>query len=585
MYAEFFGFRELPFNNTPDPRFFYSTPDYEEALATLIYTVRERKGFVLLTGETGTGKTLVTRMMLRHFGTRLAFATVHHAVRTPEDLLESICTEFELSVPEEGSSTQLVRILHDYLLTQFARNLPVVLVLDEAQNLSVEGFELLRQLGNLEADDMKLLQIVIVGQPELRKLFASPHVRQLRQRLFRSFHLPALSPEHTAAYIRHRLKVVADQPEKLFEDSAIEAVYRHTGGLPRLINTLCDNAMLSAYAANQKCIDCAAIDSVAEPMLLGAPLADLPAVGREGGESGMGKDQWPLSKRRGVAVANSYEVKDQEDIEARGPSRSNATVGAAALLNETPFGGSVERATKTVEVPAADAWRGIIRRDVSAVVRELRQSVGQIAARLTELECRGHITPAELVEARSVLASLSPMVRQAREIAARSETTTGILQHREQTLSRLTGVMQGAVRDLRALLDRVGEATAETIAAERSARRTMELLQHRVEERSSCVVEDALAAPSTHSSTAPGRGRIDLTSQRWNRTGSQTHSEEHLRQELASARESLSGLRLLSSPRDCESAAPARGSKESPTDRLARSVDQLLEAVLPEKPV
>ena len=121
MYVEFFGFRELPFNNTPDPRFFFSTPDHEEALASLIYAVKERKGFVLLTGEVGAGKTLVTRMMLRHFGTHLAFANINHAVQSPEDLMESICTEFELPVTSPTSATQLVRTFHDYLLAQFAQ--------------------------------------------------------------------------------------------------------------------------------------------------------------------------------------------------------------------------------------------------------------------------------------------------------------------------------------------------------------------------------------------------------------------------------------------------------------------------------
>ncbi|MGD2109026.1 MAG: AAA family ATPase, partial [Phycisphaerae bacterium] len=169
VYSDFFGFRELPFNNTPDPRFFFSTPDHEEALASLIYAVKERKGFVLLTGDVGTGKTLVTRLMLRRFGTQIAFATLNHAVPDARELMESICTEFEIPVEPDATATQLVRSLHDFLLMQFAQNMPVVLVLDEAQNLSIEGFEQLRMIGNLEADDAKLLQIVIVGQTELQR--------------------------------------------------------------------------------------------------------------------------------------------------------------------------------------------------------------------------------------------------------------------------------------------------------------------------------------------------------------------------------------------------------------------------------
>jgi len=123
MYAEFFGLRELPFNNTPDPRFFYSTPDHEEALASLVYAVKERKGFVLLTGEVGAGKTLVSRLMLKHFGCTIAFANINHAIQSAGDLAESLCAEFELMYEPGSSNTQLVRILHDFLLSRFAQNL------------------------------------------------------------------------------------------------------------------------------------------------------------------------------------------------------------------------------------------------------------------------------------------------------------------------------------------------------------------------------------------------------------------------------------------------------------------------------
>src|SRR3990172_5798902 len=179
MYAEFFGLRELPFNNTPDPRFFFSTPDHEEALASLIYAVKERKGFVLLTGEVGAGKTLISRMMLRHFGAGIAFANINHAMHTAEDLLASLCSEFELPYEPGAGNAQLVRTLHDFLLAKFAQNVPVVLLLDEAQTLPIKAFEQLRIIGNLEADDAKLLQIAIVGQPELQRSFQSPQLPQL----------------------------------------------------------------------------------------------------------------------------------------------------------------------------------------------------------------------------------------------------------------------------------------------------------------------------------------------------------------------------------------------------------------------
>ena len=139
MYAEFFGLRELPFNNTPDPRFFFSTPDHDEALASLIYAVQERKGFVLLTGEVGAGKTLVSRMMLKHFGGQITFASVHHAIQGAGDLLEALCSEFELTVEPGASRNKLVHTLHDFLLAEFGKDVPVVLVLDEAQALSVSS--------------------------------------------------------------------------------------------------------------------------------------------------------------------------------------------------------------------------------------------------------------------------------------------------------------------------------------------------------------------------------------------------------------------------------------------------------------
>ncbi|MCP4251200.1 MAG: AAA family ATPase [bacterium] len=267
MYAAHFGLRESPFNNTPDPRFFFATPDHEEALASLVYTVEELKGFALLTGEVGVGKTLVSRMMLRHFGGRIDSATISNTALCADDLLAAICAEFEVTTPLQASRFQMVRALQDFLLAQFAANRPVVLVLDEAQNLPHEAFEQIRMIGNLEADDAKLLQIVIVGQPELRDRFASPNMRQLRQRVFRGFHLPAMKGDLCARYIAHRLGVAglkatetsarsrASGATPIFDAAAIDAIQQFSQGLPRPINTACDNALLSAYAAGRKRID------------------------------------------------------------------------------------------------------------------------------------------------------------------------------------------------------------------------------------------------------------------------------------------------------------------------------------------
>ncbi len=268
MYASFFGLRELPFNNTPDPRFFFSTPDHEEALASLIYAIAEGKGFVVLTGEVGAGKTLVTRLMLRHFGTGIEFACVNNSQVNANELLHSVCTEFNIDAPSNASTVELTRLLQDFLLSSFAMNKPVVLMLDEAQALTREAFEQIRMIGNLEADDAKLLQIVIVGQPELQEMFEANDMRQLRQRIFRSFHLGALTRSQTEGYIFHRLSVAgASFPEKILSASAIDAIFEYSQGLPRLINTLCDNAMLSSYAADTSEIDGPFIKNVIAQMM------------------------------------------------------------------------------------------------------------------------------------------------------------------------------------------------------------------------------------------------------------------------------------------------------------------------------
>ena len=267
MYAEFFGLTQLPFQNTPDPAFFYPTPDHEEAVASMIYTVSQGKGFMLLTGEVGAGKTLVSKLMVRHFRNKVCFATINHTVMSATDLLVSVCTELGTPVPPDASDAMCVRVLHDFLLAQYAHNTPVVLMIDEAQAMSAEGFEQLRMLSNLEDDNAKLLQTLIVGQPELRATFQEPHMRQLRQRVFRAFHLSTLTREQCQGYIQHRLNVAGVGDATIFEPSAIEVIYRHSQGVPRQINTLCDNAMLSAYSADDRTINGDLVESVIAQML------------------------------------------------------------------------------------------------------------------------------------------------------------------------------------------------------------------------------------------------------------------------------------------------------------------------------
>ncbi|HQE29656.1 MAG TPA: AAA family ATPase, partial [Phycisphaerae bacterium] len=255
MYCSHFGLHRPPFNNTPDPSFYYSTPDHEEALATLQYATLNRKGFVLVTGEVGAGKTLIGRMFIRQVDRQASTAVITHTQLNPRQLLGAICTEFELDVPPDATHLQLVDRLQQYLLDQFARNRFVVVLLDEAQNLPDESFEALRMLGNLEADDAKLLQVCILGQPELRQRFQSERMRQLDQRLFRRFHLTGLTPQQTIEYIQCRLQVAGCSRSDLFVPTAFDLIYEGSQGIPRLINRICDNALLAAYAQGSHQVD------------------------------------------------------------------------------------------------------------------------------------------------------------------------------------------------------------------------------------------------------------------------------------------------------------------------------------------
>lgn len=256
MYTEHFGLREAPFSITPDPRYLYLSGRHREALAHLMYGTEEGGGFVQLTGEVGTGKTTVCRAVLSQLPDHVDVALILNPALTVPELLETICQELHMQVPAKWrrSPKQLVDALNRYLLDANARGRRTVLIVDEAQNLSTEVLEQVRLLTNLETERNKLLQIFLIGQPELRGNLSRPALRQLAQRITARYHLDALSAAETAAYIGHRL-AVAGTRRRLFTARAIRRIHAYSRGIPRVINILCDRALLGAYATGATEVD------------------------------------------------------------------------------------------------------------------------------------------------------------------------------------------------------------------------------------------------------------------------------------------------------------------------------------------
>jgi general secretion pathway protein A len=264
MYLTFFGLNEKPFAITPDPRYLYLSERHAEALAHLLYGITEAGGFVQLTGEVGTGKTTIVRSLLAQTPKNAEIALILNPKMTAPEFLLTICEELGIGVPDSalGSLKDLVDILSRYLLRAHAAGKRVVLVVDEAQNLSPEVLEQVRLLTNLETNTQKLLQIILIGQPELRELLARNELRQLAQRITGRYHLSPLSPDETAAYVRHRLRV-AGATTDIFTAGALNSVYRLSQGVPRVINVICDRALLGAYSLDRHHVTAALVRNAA----------------------------------------------------------------------------------------------------------------------------------------------------------------------------------------------------------------------------------------------------------------------------------------------------------------------------------
>jgi type II secretory pathway predicted ATPase ExeA len=252
MYKAFFGLRENPFNVNPDPRFLFHTPAIDETLACLTYGIQKRRGFLLLTGEVGTGKTTLINQLLEWLRKyRVPTAFIFNPRMNPTEFLDFMMTDFGIPMESTMKSRVLWR-LNQWLLERYRAHETAVLIVDEAQNLTMELLEEIRLLTNLETSSQKLLQIILSGQPELEYKLSQPQLRQLRQRITLRSKTAPLTLEETRGYIGERLRVAGSNGREVFKPAALDAIHRYSQGIPRLINMLCEHALINAYAEGLK---------------------------------------------------------------------------------------------------------------------------------------------------------------------------------------------------------------------------------------------------------------------------------------------------------------------------------------------
>jgi general secretion pathway protein A len=338
MYYEFFGFREPPFSIAPDPRYLYLSERHKEALAHLMYGVQGQGGFIVISGEVGTGKTTVSRCFIENAPAHVDIALVLNPRLSARELLSAICDELEVAHAARASTKEMVSLINANLLEAYAAGRHKVLMIDEAQNLSTAVLEQLRLLTNLETAEKKLLQIILLGQPELQDMLALPQLRQLNQRVTARYHLEGLEQREIDAYVRYRLGVAGLKGE-VFSDGALKVLFRHSQGIPRLINLISDRALLGAYAEGEHHITASHIRKAAREV-----------NGRKAGMTGSG----PGKSLRVVMVAGSAILALFLTVQWVGGDKGQSqNESGIAVVSDQEFVGTVERSDKEAVLQGA----------------------------------------------------------------------------------------------------------------------------------------------------------------------------------------------------------------------------------------